>query len=335
MLLDWAGFDWSGMPVLLALVVAGLAVEAAAGPIPILFRLVPHPVVLVGRLTDALARRLNRPERGETARRVRGMVTVLAVVALAGAAGAGLQLATDHLRAGPVIAVIAVWVLVAQRDLHDHVARVAGALGEGVEPARAAVSHLVGRSPEALDGHGVARAAIESLAENLNDAVVAPVFWTVVAGLPGLCVYKAVNTMDSMIGHRTPALRSFGWAAARLDDAMNLVPARLAGLMIVLAAGLARPRDGWPALRVMLRDAGKHRSPNAGWPEAAMAGALGLALGGPRRYPELVVREPWLGAEGRARAEPGDIAKALRVYRAACLVHAGLIAVLALSLAAR
>ena len=190
------------------------------------------------------------------------------------------------------------------------------ALAQGGVPAgREAVRHIVGRDPASLDRHGVARAAIESLAENFGDGVVAPVFWYLVLGLPGLFAYKAANTLDSMIGHRTPHYRAFGWAAARFDDLLNLAPARLGGLLLAAAALFARDARPDRALWVMLRDARKHRSPNAGWPEGAMAGALGLALAGPRRYAEGMVSDPWVG-DGTARAGVGDIARALRLFHA-------------------
>ena len=184
--------------------------------------------------------------------------------------------------------------------------------------------HIVGRDPASLDTHGVARAAIESLAENFSDGVVAPVFWYLVLGLPGLFAYKMANTLDSMIGHRTTHYRAFGWAAARLDDLANFVPARISGVLI--AARRCFAREGRPsrALLIMLRDGRKHRSLNAGWPEGAMAGALGLALAGPRRYAEEAVADPWVG-EGTARAAPADIARALMIYRNACLIEWGLV----------
>ncbi|WP_374442624.1 adenosylcobinamide-phosphate synthase CbiB [Stella sp.] len=309
-----------------------LLLDAAVGDPPLLWRLVPHPVVLVGRLIAFFDRRLNRPERSERARRLRGGVTVLVVVAAAAAAGAAVAWVAARLRAGPAIEVLAIAILVAQRSLHDHVLAVGTALDQGgVEAGRGAVAHIVGRSPESLDGHGVARASIESLAENFSDGVVAPVFWTLLLGLPGLFAYKAVNTMDSMIGHRTPQYRAFGWAAARLDDLLNLVPARLAGLLLA-AAALATPgTTARAALATMARDAGKHRSPNAGWPEAAMAGALGLALAGPRRYPGITVDAPWIGA-GRARADAADIGRALVLYTRACALLIGGIAAAALTL---
>jgi adenosylcobinamide-phosphate synthase len=175
-----------------------------------------------------------------------------------------------------------------------------------------------------LDVHGIARAAIESLAENFSDGVVAPVFWYLLLGLPGLFAYKMANTLDSMIGHRTPRYRSFGWAAARLDDVLNLAPAPISGLLLTVAAVFAKGGRPDRALLVMLRDGRKHHSPNSGWPESAMAGALGLALAGPRNYPEGLVNDPWLG-DGSARAAPSDIARALHLYRLACLLEAGLL----------
>jgi adenosylcobinamide-phosphate synthase len=187
------------------------------------------------------------------------------------------------------------------------------------------VARIVGRDPQSLDRHGVARAAIESLAENFADAVVAPVFWAVLLGLPGLMAYKAVNTLDSMVGYRNDRYRDFGWASARLDDLLTLVPARLAGLMIVAAALVAPGARPGRAAATLWREHDRHPSPNSGWSEAAMAGALGLALGGPRRYPGGVVEESWIGG-GRARAEAADIDRALVVFVAACLINAGLVA---------
>ena len=173
----------------------------------------------------------------------------------------------------------------------------------GLAEARCAVSMIVGRDPDQLDEAGVCRAAIESCAENFSDGVVAPVFWLALLGLPGLIAYKAINTADSMIGHLSPRYESFGWAAARLDDLVNLIPARLSGLLVAAVAPIAGGTTG-TALKVMWRDAAKHRSPNAGWPESATAGALGLALAGPRRYGERIVDDVFLNAEAR---KDGDI----------------------------
>jgi adenosylcobinamide-phosphate synthase len=178
---------------------------------------------------------------------------------------------------------------------------------------------IVGRDPQSLDEAGVSRAAIESCAENYADGVVAPAFWFLVLGLPGLLAYKAVNTADSMIGHKNERHRDFGWASARFDDLVNLPASRIAGMTIVLAAPFLGTRPG-AVLRIMLRDAGRHRSPNAGWPEAAMAASLGLALAGPRRYPGYTVDDPFMNEEGRREATAADIGRALRMLVASCCV---------------
>jgi adenosylcobinamide-phosphate synthase len=309
----------------LLLMIAGLVFDALFGEMPGLFRQIPHPVVLAGRAVAFFDRKLNRETRSETARRDRGIITVILLVGVAAALGFAIErLCRSHLF-GAFVEAVLIGVLVAQRSLYEHVAAVAIALDVGGLPAgRAAVSHIVGRDPQSLDNHGVARAAIETLAENFSDGVVAPVFWYLVLGLPGLFAYKMANTLDSMIGHRTPHYRSFGWAAARFDDLLNLVPAPLSGLLLVAAAAFAKSGRPDRALAIMLRDGRKHHSPNAGWPESAMAGALGLALAGPRRYPEGLVADPWLG-EGSARAATSDIVRALQLYRLACLIEAGLL----------
>jgi adenosylcobinamide-phosphate synthase len=304
-----------------------LALDFALGDLGALWRILPHPVAWVGGAIGWLDRRLNRLERSDAARRWRGIfsVALLSMAALAlGAAIEGWLLLIPH---GWIVEVVVVAVMLAQKSLLDHVAAVATALKrEGLEAGRASVRHIVGRDPDSLDEHGVVRAAIESLAENFSDGVVAPALWYAVAGLPGLFLYKTANTLDSMIGHRSPRFLQFGWAAARFDDLLNLVPARLAAAMLVLAALVLPHANGRAAFATMIADAKKHRSPNAGWPEAAAAGALGLALGGPRRYGGVVVQDSWLGA-GRARATVADIGQALRLYLAACLVQATLVLV--------
>jgi adenosylcobinamide-phosphate synthase len=209
--------------------------------------------------------------------------------------------------------VIVAAILLAGRSLYDHVADVAAYLRLGIANARVAVSRIVGRDPGSLSEAQICRAAIESAAENFSDGVVAPALWFLLLGLPGIAAYKAVNTADSMIGHLTPRYVDFGWAAARLDDLVNLPASRLAGALIALAAPLVGGSVA-QSLRVMAADAGKHRSPNAGWPEAAMAAALGLALAGPRRYAGIIVDDPFLNAAGRREATPADIRRALRVY---------------------
>lgn len=285
---------------------AAAAIEALVGYPDALHRRVPHPVTWIGALISGLEARLNQPASGEAARRAFGVMTLLTIVAASG--GAGWLIARF---AGPWGVVAFGWLGLAQRSLWDHVRAVAKPLSASdLDAARLAVGRIVGRDIQRLDEAGVAAAAIESLAESFCDGVVAPLFWFVVGGLPGLFVYKAVNTADSLIGHREPRWRSFGWASARFDDLLNWIPARLAAALIALSG-----RRGW---RVMLRDAGKHASPNAGWPEAAMAGALGVRLGGPAWYDGEPSARPVLG-EGRA---PGvaDLDRALRLYLVACAI---------------
>jgi adenosylcobinamide-phosphate synthase len=309
----------------LLLLLLGLGLDAAFGDMPAIFTRVPHPIVLAGRAIASLEKKLNRANRSERSRRERGIVTVIVLVAAASALGWALHRLSRGSLLGAVVEGLAIGILVAQRSLFRHVAAVGAALASGGLPAgRAAVSHIVGRDPMRLDGYGVARAAIESLAENFSDGVVAPVFWYLVLGLPGLFAFKMANTLDSMIGHRSERYRSFGWASARFDDLLNLVPARLSGLLLTGAALFAGEAMPWHALRVMLRDGKKHHSPNAGWPEAAMAGALGLALAGPRSYAEGEVMDPWLG-DGTPEATPADIGRGLRLYMLACLLLAGLL----------
>jgi adenosylcobinamide-phosphate synthase len=309
----------------LLLLVAGLVIDALFGDMPMIFRHIDHPVVVAGRAIAFFDRKLNRENRSETSRRDRGIITVILLVAAAAALGLAIEwLCRGHLL-GAAFEGLLIAVLVAQRSLYEHVAAVAKALeAGGLAAGRTAVHHIVGRDPMSLDRHGVARAAIESLAENFSDGVVAPVFWYLLLGLPGLFAYKMANTLDSMIGHRTPRYRSFGWAAARLDDVLNLVPAPISGLLLVGAAALADRCRLDRALVIMIRDGRKHHSPNAGWPESAMAGALGLTLAGPRRYPEGLIDDPWLG-DGSARAATSDIVRALHLYRLACLLQGGLL----------
>ncbi len=245
-------------------------------------------------------------------------------------AGFLVQTTVPQTPLGNVAIALIASVFIAQRSLYQHVAKVRSAFAEGgLAGARGSVSMIVGRDPALLDEAGVCRAAIESCAENFSDGVVAPVFWLALLGLPGLIAYKAINTADSMIGHRTERHDSFGWAAARLDDLVNLIPARLSALLLAIAAPIAGGSVN-TSLRVVKRDASKHRSPNAGWPESAMAGALGLALAGPRRYAEHLVADPFLNAEATKEAVPDDIDRALDLYAAACVIEAAAYAALAL-----
>ncbi|KNY20094.1 adenosylcobinamide-phosphate synthase CbiB [Methylobacterium sp. ARG-1] len=311
-------------PDTLAILALALGIEAASGYPDALYKAFGHPVTWIGRLISRLERSLNRGSEGR--RRVAGclaLVLLLAATGLPAWALTGLAL-----WAGPLPAFLLLGLLCAslpaQRSLNDHVAAVETALREGgLEAGRRAVAMIVGRDPDRLDAPAVCRATIESLAENFSDGIVAPSFWIGCLGLPGGVLYKAINTADSMIGHRTPRYAAFGWAAARLDDLVNLPASRLAGLLIVGAAAL-RGADAQGALRAMARDAGRHRSPNAGWPEAAMAGALGLRLAGPRVYDGTLVPDAHMG-EGRAEATADDIARALSLYRTACLIQGGFV----------
>lgn len=313
------------LPEPLLLLPAALAAEAALGYSQGLYARIGHPVTWIGALIGWLDARLNRESATVSARRAAGVAALLILLGVTLAAA--LALTALCRLAGPIGLVLLALLassLLAQRSLHEHVAQVAeglerGGLGEG----RKAVAMIVGRNPETLDDAGVARAAIESLAENFSDGVVAPAFWLGVAALPGIALYKAVNTADSMIGHKTPRHLAFGWAAARLDDLVNLPASRLTALLLVAAAALDRDADAASAWRAVRRDAGRHRSPNAGWPEAAMAGALGLRLAGPRIYGEIRIEDGWMG-DGRAEADAGDIRRALRLYRRACLLLWGL-----------
>jgi adenosylcobinamide-phosphate synthase len=317
----------TGLADPLPLLLAALVLDLLLGELPPLFKLAPHPVVLAGRAIHWFDRHFNRERRDDATRRARGVLTVAALIIAAAMLGAVLTIVLHAIRLGWALEALLVAVLLAQRSLYDHVAAVRDALTRaGLAGGREAVSHIVGRDPESLDEHGVARAAIESLAENLSDGVVAPALYYALFGLPGILVYKTASTLDSMIGHKTPRYLQFGWAAARLDDLLNLAPARLSGVLLSLAAVATPQAQPLPALRIMLRDARKHRSPNAGWPEAAAAGALDLALAGPRRYHGQVVNDPWLG-DGRARATAADIDRALRLYLTACALQWLLVAV--------
>jgi adenosylcobinamide-phosphate synthase len=311
-----------------ALTLAALLLEIMLGYPDRLLRTIGHPVTWIGRLVGGLDRGLNRPAATPASQRIAGTIALLILVGAVGAIAFILERGLLLLPLGWLAAALVASTLLAQRSLHEHVARVATALDtDGVAAGRAAVSHIVGRDTGALDAPGVARAAIESLAENFSDGVVAPAFWLLIAGLPGAAIYKAINTADSMIGHRTPRHEAFGWAAARLDDLVNLPAARLAALLIVAAAAMTAGASAPNAWRALRRDAHRHRSPNAGYPEAAMAGALGLKLAGPRSYRGISVDDAVMG-EGRREAGAADIRAALKLYRRADAVLIGLLAVL-------
>jgi len=287
-----------------------------------LFARIGHPVTWIGRLISLLDRSWNRSVAAPAIRRIAGVAAALSVIGPCVALGWIVQAVLSPEWGSAMILGILAWPMVALRSLYDHVAAVAQPLQSGdIDAARLAVAQIVGRDPTTLDEAGIARAAIESLAENASDGIVAPVFWGALFGLPGIFGYKAINTLDSMIGHRSERHLYFGWAAARIDDVANFVPARLTGLLF----GLVSAR--FPqALSCMVRDANRHRSINAGWPEAAMAGALGVRLSGPRSYHGSMTEEPWLN-ERACDPLAADISQGLRLYiRAMALLGASLVA---------
>jgi adenosylcobinamide-phosphate synthase len=313
----------------LRVLVLALLVDALIGDPDSLWKRAPHPVVMFGWVIDRLDAALNNERWTDARRRAAGVLAVVMLVMGSAALGWLIQRVLHALPLGWIIEAIAASVFIAQRSLYEHVARVQQAFASGgLTDARRAVGAIVGRDPQALDAAGVCRAAIETTAENFSDGVVAPALWFALLGLPGLLAYKAINTADSMTGHLTERHRAFGWAAARLDDLVNLVPARLSALLLALVAPVT---DGSIAgsLRVALSDAQKHRSPNAGWPESAMAAALGVALAGPRVYPGRTVNDPFVNASGRKDATPDDIGRALGLFVAACALEGALYAALA------
>ncbi len=312
------------------ILLVALAFDALIGDPRWLHRIVPHPVVLIGASIGWLDRTFNRESASEAARKSAGVGVCLIMILLSAAAGATLEGILQGVPHGWLIKALIIALFLAQNSLYCHVAAVLRGLAtDGLAGGRRAVSRIVGRDPDSLDEAGVCRAALESLAENFSDGVVAPAFWALVFGLPGILVYKTINTADSMIGHKSPRHLAFGWASARVDDLLNLLPARIAGLLIVGAAALtpgARPANSY---RAMMRDAAQHRSPNAGWQEAPLAGALGVALAGPRRYDGEIVEDSWMNRDGRREAAPADLRRGLNLYLVACVLQAAVVSLLA------
>lgn len=310
-----------------ALLIA-VAADALLGEPGWLYRRLPHPVVAIGSVIAWADRRFNRASDTDARRRRGGILVAAGLVAGAFGLGWVLQAALLALPWGPLWLGLAMSTLIAQRSLYAHVADVASALElSGIEGGRIAVARIVGRDPDRLDEAGVSRAAVESLAENFSDGIVAPIFWGLLLGLPGMLAYKALNTADSMIGHKTPRHLAFGWASARADDWANLPASRLSALLLVLATLLQRGADAVSAWRAVRRDARRHKSPNAGWPEAAMAGALGLAIAGPRTYHGRLVPDPWMNDGGRWQLNAADIRAGLSLYWRACLILAILVVI--------
>jgi adenosylcobinamide-phosphate synthase len=293
-----------------AAMAVAMTIDIMLGWPPAIFARIGHPVTWVGRRIDRLDCLLNREADRPAQRRLLGIVTALVIIGVPTACATALQSVLPGGWLGALLIGILAWPLLAIRAMHEHVAAVEESLARGEVPAaRQAVSMIVGRNASNLDEAGISRAALESLAENTSDGIVAPLFWGVAFGLPGIAAYKAINTLDSMIGHRTPRHEAFGWASARIDDVANLIPARLTGLAFALCSG--HPGE---TLRAMFRDANKHRSPNAGWPEAALAAGLGVRLSGPRVYGDRIADEPWLNAAAR-EPNAADIGRGMALYR--------------------
>jgi adenosylcobinamide-phosphate synthase len=309
-----------------ALALIAMLIELCFGYPDAVLNVIGHPVTWIGHLIDALDNWLNRNAAAPSERRSAGVVAVLILAAIVGGVALVVEYALLRLPLGILATGLLASTLLAQRSLNRHVADVAAALElNGIVAGRIAASRIVGRDTAALDAAGVARAAIESLAENFSDAVVAPVIWMVIGGLPSAALYKAINTADSMIGHRTQRYEAFGWAAARLDDLVNLPASRLSALLFVAAAALTKDADAGAAWRAVRRDAAHHRSPNAGYPEAAMAGALGLSLAGPRNYGGVSVDDASMG-DGRRDANAADIRRALALFHSADAILIALLA---------
>jgi adenosylcobinamide-phosphate synthase len=296
-----------------------------------LFKRVGHPVTWMGALISALDRKWNREGDDFASRKRMGILALFVLIGCTVAAALAIAAVLMLLPFGPILLVLAAASLPAQKSLETHVEAVATALRyNGLDAGRKAVSMIVGRDPEKLDDAAVCRAAIESLAENFSDGVVAPAFWLGIGGLAGGAAYKAANTADSMIGHRSPRHEAFGWAAARFDDLINLPASRLTAALFVMAAVFVKDASPRDAMRAIRRDAKHHRSPNAGWPEAAMAGALGIALAGPRSYGGQMIEARYMGEGNRTNLNFDDITRALKLARVADALLIGLFGILAL-----
>lgn len=287
-----------------------LIIERLVGYPRPLYAALRHPVVWMGALIDLLEKRFNRGEH----RKMKGVLALFLLLGATAAATIPLAWGLRQLPWGWAVEALLAATLLAQKELGRAVRAVADALDHSLEAGRRQVSQIVGRDPDELDEAGVSRAAIESLAESASDGVVAPLLFLLLGGLPGIALYKAVNTADSMLGHRTERYRQFGWASARLDDFCNYVPARITALLFCGAAFWVKGAEAERGWTTALRDAKKHESPNAGWPESALAGTLGFSLGGPRAYAGEIHDLPEFGAGGRRDLGPGDILRALQLY---------------------
>ncbi|MDS7598230.1 adenosylcobinamide-phosphate synthase CbiB [Agrobacterium tumefaciens] len=317
-----------------ALAFLSLVIERLIGYPDWLFKRIGHPVTWIGSLIALLDRKWNREDDSFSRRKAMGVAALAVFLGATVFLSWFVQSVLLLLPVGLLLAALVGASLPAQKSLEQHVAAVATALErEGLDGGRKSVSMIVGRDPDKLDEAAVCRAAIESLAENFSDGVVAPAVWLGFLGLPGGAGYKAINTADSMVGHRSPRHEAFGWAAARLDDLVNLPASRLTGLLFVIAAFFVKGASPRQAVAAIFRDARHHRSPNAGWPEAALAGALGFALAGPRSYGGQMIEARFMGEGGRRDLAAADIRRALKLARIADALLIGLFGVLALIIA--
>lgn len=313
------------------LVVTALAlvVERRLGYADWLVPRIGHPVVWIGNLISWLEAQWNQKELSGSQKRIRGVAMLGVVLLTVAIVAGGLMAALRLLTYGWVLEALIATSLLCQKELGQRVEEVAQGLETDLADGRDAVKHLVGRDTQSLDESEVSKAAVESLAENTSDGIIAPAFWMMVGGLPGAALYKAINTCDSMVGYRNERYEAFGWASAKVDDLANLIPARLSGLLFTLATFSVSPSRAAKAWRAMWRDARKHASPNAGWPEAAMAGALDVSLGGPRNYNGVLTELPYMG-DGDKTLTPGTIRQALGIYHLMLGLLAALIALPAL-----
>lgn len=321
-------------PTLLLLLLAALLLDGLLPDMPWLRRVVPNPRMVIRRLVRFFDRRLNRTRRSARARLVRGLLVTMVMVGLAVLVGWLVGWAARRFAYGWLLELALLVALLGVRATGERMRAVArGVDVGGTETGRAALRPVVGPEVDHLDGHGIARGAIEHGARGFAKAVLGPALWYVLLGITGALIYVTVETMDRVIGYHSPRHAAFGLVAARFDDALSYVPARLAALLLCLAAAFAPTAHPAGALRLMVRDSGRHASPNAGWPVAALAGGLDLALGGPRRRQGRAAPAPWIG-DGRARATARDVRRAIYVYAVACLILATLVALLAITLGA-
>lgn len=302
---------WFETNLLIAFI--ALLAERFFGYPNLLYKIIRHPVVWMGVVISFFDKLFNRDNWSKERRRFGGLTMLVVLIIFTGGIAVFISFVLRSVTYGWIVEALLATSMLAQKSLHDFVRAVGDGLAKSLGKGREAVSHIVGRDPSELSESDVSKAAIESLAENTSDGVVAPLFWLIVLGLPGAVIYKAINTADSMVGYKSDKYLAFGWASAKLDDVVNLVPARLSGLLFALASFVFKMGNGQMAFRTMMRDAKHHVSPNAGWPEAAVAGALDLALGGPRSYGGRVVELPYMG-DGRREFQRGDINNALGLY---------------------